>query len=82
MSLSGILHVGTTALDVLFAVCLHTQTPRLLVMVGDPCVGLGTTALRGEGAPKMQYLSGSATASGATHRVFLLQLIISPYWVV
>ena len=82
MSLSGILHVGATALDVLLAVCLHTQTPRLPIRVGDPCVGLGTTALKGEGAPKMQFLSGPTTASGATHRVFPLQLIKSPYWVV
>ena len=54
----------------------------LQVRVGDPCARLEPPALRQEGAPKMQFLSGVSSAAGAMRRVFLLQYITPLYQIV
>ena len=68
----------------LLCVCsLDSQTLYILLSHSqldlDSCEGLGPPALRGEGAPKLQFLSGPSTAAGSTHRVFPLHLVKSPY---
>ena len=49
------------------------------IRIGDPCVRLRPPTLRREGTLKLWFLSSLSVAAGATHRLFPLQLIKSPY---
>lgn len=71
-------------MNMLLAVCVCSSdllelggpgTPKSLpIRDGDPCAGLEPPALRQQGTPTLQFLSGLSAATGATHRIFLFNL--------
>ena len=72
--------LGVYSLGLTISVYLSPQV--LLIMVRDPSVGLRLLALRWEGYPKLRFLSGLSAVRGATHRVFPLPFMKSPYQMV